>query len=64
MTKADLLRFIRERSLAVQASVSPAGAPQAAVVGIVTTDDLELFFDAVDANRRWRASGAIRGSRS
>jgi Pyridoxamine 5'-phosphate oxidase len=38
--------------VAVQASVSAAGAPQAAVVGIAVTDDLEIFFDAVETNRK------------
>jgi hypothetical protein len=52
MTTTELLSFMREHSLAVQASVSPAGAPQAAVVGIVVTDDFEVFFDTVDTNRK------------
>src|SRR5438093_2210347 len=52
MTKAELLSFMREHSLVVQASVSAAGGAQAAVVGIVVTDDLEVFFDAVDTNRK------------
>jgi hypothetical protein len=43
---------LREQSLAVQASVSAAGGPQAAVVGIVVTDDFEVFFDTVDTNRK------------
>jgi Pyridoxamine 5'-phosphate oxidase len=43
---------LREQSLAVQASVSAAGGPQAAVVGTVVTDDFEVFFDTVDTNRK------------
>ena len=43
---------MREHSLAVQASVSPAAVPQAAVVGIVVTDALELFFDTLDKTRK------------
>ena len=38
--------------MAVQASVSPSGMPQAAVVGIVVTDDLHIFFDTLDASRK------------
>src|SRR5262245_57405909 len=52
MTRAEILEFIRCHSLAVQASVSAAGAPQAAVVGFVVTDDFEIFFDTVDTTRK------------
>src|SRR5262249_50149278 len=37
---------------AVQASVSPAGAPQAAVIGFIVTDDFEVVFDTVDVTRK------------
>jgi len=43
---------MRDHSLAVQTSVSLCGAPQAAVVGIVVTDDFEVFFDTVDRTRK------------
>lgn len=52
MTLSELLQFVRGHSLAVQASVSPSGGPQAAVVGIVVTDDLEVFFDTLDTTRK------------
>jgi general stress protein 26 len=52
MTAAELLSFMREHSLAVQASVSPSGSAQAAAVGIVVTDDFEVFFDTVDESRK------------
>lgn len=52
MTATELLSFMREHSLAVQASVSRSGGVQAAVIGIVVTDDFEVFFDTVDANRK------------
>jgi general stress protein 26 len=52
MTTADLLRFMRSQPLAVQASVSATGAPQAAVVGIVVTDDFEVFFDTDASSRK------------
>jgi len=32
--------------------VSPSGAPQAAVVGVVITDRFELFFDTLDVSRK------------
>jgi hypothetical protein len=43
---------MRGHSLAVQASVSPTVAPQAAVVGIVVTDDFEVFFDTIETLRK------------
>jgi hypothetical protein len=43
MTKVELLQFMRSNSLAVQASVSASNAPQAAVVGIVVTDNLVVI---------------------
>ena len=52
MTRSELLQFIRSQSLAVQTSVSPSLAPQAAVVGIVVTDDFEVFFDTLDSTRK------------
>jgi hypothetical protein len=52
MTRSELLQFMRGHSLAVQASVSPALAPQAAVVGIVVTDDFQVLFDTLDTTRK------------
>jgi pyridoxine/pyridoxamine 5'-phosphate oxidase len=52
MTRAELLQFMRSHSLAVQSSVSPAGAPQAAVVGFVVSDDFEVVFDTLDTTRK------------
>lgn len=52
MTAPELLQFMRGHSLAVQASVSPALAAQAAVVGIAITDRFELFFDTLATTRK------------
>jgi general stress protein 26 len=52
MTTAELLSFLRRHPLAVQASVSAAGDPQAAVVGVAVTDDFEIFFDTSDTSRK------------
>jgi general stress protein 26 len=43
---------MRAHRFAVQASVSAAGAPQAAVVGVVVTEAFELFFDTLDSSRK------------
>ena len=43
---------MRQHRYAVEASVSAADHPQAAVVGIVVTDAFEVFFDTIDTSRK------------
>jgi general stress protein 26 len=52
MTRTDLLNFLRKHRLGVLATVSPAGEPEAAVMGVAVTDELELVFDTLDATRK------------
>jgi len=52
VTTSQLLEFMRAHRLAVQSSVSPNGAAQAAVVGIAVTSALELVFDTLDTTRK------------
>jgi len=52
MTRPELIAFIRRHRLAVVASTAPAGAPQAAVVGMAVTDELELVFDTLGTTRK------------
>jgi general stress protein 26 len=52
MTESELLRFLQGQRVAVQASVSMDGAPEAAVVGIVVTDSFEVFFDCTTVSRK------------
>ncbi|MGA2479918.1 MAG: pyridoxamine 5'-phosphate oxidase family protein [Spirochaetia bacterium] len=52
MSRAELLVFMRTHANAVQASVSPAGAAQAAVIGIAVTDSFEIVFDSIDTTRK------------
>jgi general stress protein 26 len=47
-----LLDFMRLHRLAVQASVSAAGVPQAAMVGFAVTDQLEIVFDTLHTTRK------------
>ena len=54
MTRHELLQFLRSHPLIVQASVSPANAPQAAVVGAVVTGAFEIVFDTSDTTRKVR----------
>lgn len=62
MTRRELLAFLRSHPLAAQSSVSPLGNPQAAVVGFVVNDQLELFFDTFATSRKChnlRANGHV-----
>jgi general stress protein 26 len=52
ISRSDLLAFMRQQQYAVQASVSASGTPQAAVVGIVVSDRLEVFFDTLASSRK------------
>src|SRR5215467_1364485 len=52
MTPHDLLAFLRTQRLAVQASISAAGMPQAAVVGIAVSDRFEIVFDTLATTRK------------
>jgi general stress protein 26 len=51
-TCGALLEFMREHSLGIEASVSAEGAPQAALVGFVVTDEFELVFDTSASSRK------------
>jgi len=52
MTRAELLAFLRRHKLAVVSTVAAGGAPQAAVVGVAFTDDLEIVFDTLGDTRK------------
>ena len=52
MTRSELLTFLRKHRLGVLATVSPAGEPEAAVVGVAFTDQLEVIFDTLDTSRK------------
>lgn len=53
MTTADVLSFLNRHRWAVVATVSANGAPEAALVGIATTGDLEIVFDTTDDTRKF-----------
>lgn len=54
MTTSQLLRFLREHRLAVQASVASDSSAQAAVVGFAVSDSFEIVFDTVESTRKAR----------
>ena len=45
---------MRRHRVAVQTSVSTAGAPQAALVGVAVGDDFEIVFDTLQTSRKAR----------
>jgi len=52
MDQVALLEFIKRHRMAVEASVSTAGGPQAAMVAIVVGDGLEILFDTIQTSRK------------
>ena len=52
LERNEIYEFIRVRRLAVASTVAANGAPQAALVGIAVTPDLEIIFDTTDATRK------------
>jgi general stress protein 26 len=52
MTPRALLDFLRSHRLAIQASVSPTGAAQAAVVGFAISEQFEIVFDTLESTRK------------
>lgn len=54
ITRHELVRFLRQVPLLTVASISPEGAPQAALLGVAVGDDLEIVFDTLDTTRKFR----------
>ena len=54
MTRAELIAFLRRYKLAVQATVAADGSPQAAVVGIAVSDQMEIIFDTLESTRKYQ----------
>jgi hypothetical protein len=53
MTQADVYAFLAQHKLGVLGSIGPTGAPQAALVGIAVTPQLEIVFDTVKSSRKY-----------
>jgi pyridoxine/pyridoxamine 5'-phosphate oxidase len=54
MTRDELYAFMTAHRWAVEATVAPSGAPQAAVIGFAATRDLELVFDTLKTSRKYQ----------
>jgi len=54
MEREQLVAFVRHHRLAVEASVTQSAGPQAAVVAIAVSDNLEFVFDTVTSSRKYQ----------
>src|SRR5678816_1334861 len=54
MNKEFLFDFISKHQHAVVSTVSATNQPEAAVVGIVVTPDLRIFFDTSNVSRKYK----------
>src|SRR5271165_7078524 len=52
LTPTELLSYMRAQPWAIEATVTPQGAPQAAVIGVAVTDRFELLLDTVTQSRK------------
>lgn len=52
MIDDELLAFVRQHKIAVEASRPAAGAPQSACVGFAVSDAFELVFDTLETSRK------------
>jgi hypothetical protein len=52
MDSQALLTFIRAHRWAIEATSSPGNEPQAAIIGIAVTEELELVFDTLASSRK------------
>jgi pyridoxine/pyridoxamine 5'-phosphate oxidase len=52
LSPSELLSYMRAQPWAIEASVTPQGGPQAAVVGVAISDRWALLFDTVVQSRK------------
>jgi len=50
--RADVLGYIRKHRFAVLSTCAADGAPQGALLGVATTDSMQLVFDTVSTSRK------------
>jgi len=51
--KQEILEFIRSNHLGVISTINQKGSPEAAVMGVGQTDDLELIFGTYNSSRKY-----------
>lgn len=52
MRPEELLQFLRQHRLTVEASVTPSLGAQAAVMGFAISDEFEIIFDTLNSTRK------------
>ena len=50
--KPEMLAYMRAHKLAVVSTIAADGGPQSALVGVATTDGLEVVFDTLSTTRK------------
>jgi hypothetical protein len=50
--KPEMLAYMRRHKLAVVATIAADGSPQSALVGVGTTEELEVVFDTLSTTRK------------
>ncbi len=53
MNVEEVFKFLHREKLGVLATVGIDGAPEAALMGVVATSELELIFDTVKSSRKY-----------
>jgi hypothetical protein len=53
MTRSEIYEFVAQQKLGVLGTLSAAMSPQAALVGIAVTRELEIIFDTVKSSRKY-----------
>jgi pyridoxine/pyridoxamine 5'-phosphate oxidase len=51
-SKSEVLAYMRQARYAVIATVDPDGQPESALMGIATTNELEVVFDTLSTSRK------------
>lgn len=51
LSLSEFLEFVKDENLAVLATVSPDGLPEAALMGVAVSASAELIFDTPTASR-------------
>jgi len=54
MTKEFIFNFIKQHFLAIISTVTVNGNPEAALVGVAISRDLEIVFDTVKTSRKYK----------
>jgi Pyridoxamine 5'-phosphate oxidase len=54
LSRRQIYEFLAQQTLGVVGSLSAGGSPQAALVGIAVTEELEIIFDTLNSTRKYQ----------